>query len=371
MSDLVPPAPYLLLTPGPASTSPTVKAAMLRDWCTWDRDYHDLVQQLRADLVALASDSAEVTAVLLQGSGTFAVEATVGSVVPPDGKLLVLDNGAYGRRIGEIAARLGIVHQVLRYAETCPVDPADINAALRADPQLSHVALVHCETTTGMLNPAAAVGEVVARHGRCFIVDAMSSFGGLPLSMDGLQADYLIASANKCLQGVPGCAFVLARRGRLAATAGWARSLSLDLWDQWREMEDGHGKWRYTSPTHVVRALAQAVAELQAEGGVTARHARYRANQQRLVAGLAALGVAALLPPELHSPVITAFREPDWPSYTFERFYAALKQRGFVIYPGKVSAAPTFRIGTIGHLFAEDIERLLDALAQTFHDLAA
>jgi 2-aminoethylphosphonate-pyruvate transaminase len=361
--------PYLLLTPGPLTTSRTVREAMLRDWCTWDADYNSLVSGLRERVVRLATSRPGYTCVFMQGSGTFAVEATLGSVVPRDGKVLVVDNGAYGRRMAQIAGRLGIAHAVIGVPETEPVAPEAVDRALTEDGRITHVGLVHCETTTGLLNPAAEVGEVVRRHGRVFLVDAMSSFGGIPLTMEGLGAHYLISSSNKCIQGVPGFGLVVAERGRLEGTRGWARSLSLDLFDQWREMEEKGGKWRFTSPTHVVRAFAQALDELDAEGGVAARHARYRENHRRLVAGMEAAGFRCLLPPAVRSPIITAFHEPDVPGFTFERFYAALKARRYVIYPGKVSRAATFRIGTIGHVFPEDIDDLTRNVAEVMREI--
>ncbi len=360
--------PYLLLTPGPLTTSPTVKRVMLFDYCTWDDDYNRIVTGIRQRLVALAGAADDYTSVLVQGSGTFAVEATLGSLIPPAGKLLVVNNGAYGSRMAQIAQRLRIDHRVLSVPEVESPDPLAVRAALEREPGLSHVAMVHCETTTGMLNPAAEVGQICRELGRVFLVDAMSSFGGLPLSMDALSADALISSANKCLQGVPGFGLVVVRRELIERSSGWARSLSLDLFDQWREMERSNGKWRFTSPTHTVRAFAQALVELDAEGGVPARFARYRENHQVLVAGYESLGLRPLLPSPLRSPIITSFVYPDSPHFTFLRFYEAMKRRRFVLYPGKVSQAETFRVGTIGHVFPDDFRRLIvatrDALAE-------
>lgn len=361
--------PYLLLTPGPLTTSKSVKQAMQADFCTWDADYNDLVTGIRRRLERLASPGSDVTSVLMQGSGTFAVEATLGSVIPPDGKLLAVNNGAYGKRIVEIANRLKIACTEIAQDEREPADLARIEAALASDSAITHVALVHCETTTGMLNPAAEAGALVRRHGKTFILDAMSSFGGVPFMLDDVSADYLVSSANKCLQGVPGFGFVLARRERLAATRGWARSLSLDLFDQWREMEEKHGKWRYTSPTHVVRAFVQALDELEVEGGVTARYARYRENHRVLVEGFEKLGLRPLLPEKWRSPIITSFLYPDDPKFTFERFYQAMKRRRFVLYPGKVSRADTFRVGTIGHVFPEDFAALVVAAGEALAEL--
>jgi len=357
--------PYLLLTPGPLSTSPTVRAAMLRDWCTWDDDYNlGIVTPIRQGLVKLASATHPelFTSVPMQGSGTFSVEAMIGSTVPQDGKLLVLANGEYGNRLGRIAQTLKINKVVHDSGELAPPDLGKLEATLAGDPALTHVVCVHCETTTGMLNPLAEIAHLVKRHGKIFLVDSMSTFGGVPLDMAELGIDFLVSSANKCIQGVPGFGFVIARREELASCKDRARSLSLDLYDQWQSMEKGHGKWRYTSPTHVVRAFAQAMKELEEEGGVAARHARYRENQRRLVHGMERLSFRCLLPHELHSPIITGFHSPENPDYSFRKFYDQLKARGFVIYPGKVTNVDSFRIGTIGHVFPEDIDRLIAAV---------
>jgi len=362
---LLPDNPYLLLTPGPLSTSKGVKAAMLRDWCTWDDEYNGLVQDLRRRLVALATPAAGYTAVLMQGSGTFAVEATLGTAIPADGLLLVLSNGAYGNRMVEIARRLKIPVLQQDSGEIRPPDLDKLEETLIADPRITHVAVVHCETTTGILNPVAEIGRLVKAHQKVYIVDAMSSFGGIPIDAAALGADYLVSSSNKCIQGVPGFGFVIARAREFEQTKGRARSLSLDLYDQWREMETKGGKWRFTSPTHVVRAFVQAMSELEAEGGVAVRHRRYVQNQRTLTDGMRALGFHCLLPDVYQSPIITSFLSPISPQYSFARFYHALKTEGFVIYPGKVTVADTFRIGNIGTVVPEDIHRLLDAVKRT------
>ncbi|HSM73413.1 MAG TPA: 2-aminoethylphosphonate--pyruvate transaminase [Desulfobacterales bacterium] len=361
-TDRLPDNPYLLLTPGPLSTSKRVKAAMLRDWCTWDDDYNAIVEEIRRRLVALATPAPGYTAVLMQGSGTFCVEATLTTAVPDRGKLLVLANGAYGRRIAEIARRCGIAHVLQEDDELAAPDLARLEAALGSEPGLTHVAVVHCETGSGMLNPLAAIAGIVKTHGRCLIVDAMSSFGGIPLDVAQLDVDYLISSANKCIQGVPGFGFVIAKRAVLSETRGQARSLSLDLYDQWHTMEDGRGKWRFTSPTHVVHAFFQALEELAAEGGVAARHRRYCENQRILTAGMQRLGFQTLLSAALQSPIITTFLCPPRPAWQFKRFYQDLKAKGFLIYPGKVTERDTFRIGTIGAVHPTDVERLIAAI---------
>ena len=363
--DQMPDNPYLLLTPGPLSTSKGVKRVMLRDWCTWDDDYNAIVETIRARLLTIANAPEGYTSVLMQGSGTFSVESVITTAVAPGDRLLVLANGAYGLRIAEIARRIGIDFTVLDSGELAQPGLNELAATLADDPAITHVAVVHCETTTGMLNPIEEIGAVVKEHGRIYIVDAMSSFGGVPIDMATLGADFLISSANKCIQGVPGFGFVIARRAILASLAGIARSLSLDLHAQWQTMEEHHGKWRFTSPTHTVRAFAQALVEFEEEGGVAARHLRYRENHRILIEGMERLGFVCLLNPSVRSPIITAFYNPPHPDYDFRRFYEALKTRGYVIYPGKVSEHSTFRIGTIGHVFPRDIEALVEAVEQS------
>lgn len=354
---------YLLLTPGPLSTSESVRQAMLQDWCTWDKDYNEgVVTVIREQLLKLAGLDGEYTTVLLQGSGTYAVEATLSCAVRPQDKLLIVANGAYGKRMGDIARRHGLNHVLVSLKETAPVTPEAVRRALEEHPDITHLAMVHCETTTGILNPVEAVARAIRGRGLTFIVDAMSSFGGIPIDIRKLGIDFLVSSANKCIQGVPGFGFVIARRSSLSRCEGVSRSLSLDLYDQWAEMEKGRGKWRFTSPTHVVRAFFQAVKELEDEGGVEARHDRYRENHAELVEGMRRSGFRTLLPDELQSPVITSFLYPE-EDFDFQKFYEALKERGFVIYPGKISEAPTFRIGNIGDVFPDDFRRLAEAVA--------
>ena len=364
---------YLLLTPGPLTTTRTVRESMMQEYSTWDVDYNGIVQSIRTRLVELAtSDAANPdthTAVLMPGSGTFTVESVVGSVIPSDGKLLVLNNGAYGARITTIARMLKVDTVELGQAEIEPTDLGQVEQMLAGDTAITHVAMVHCETTTGMLNPVEAVGEIVRRLGRVFILDAMSSFGGIPMSMELTGAHYLISSANKCVQGVPGFGFVVADRAMLEATEGWSRSHSLDLFDQWRVMETNGGKWRFTSPTHVVSAFARALDELKDEGGIEARHTRYVANQKTMVKGMRALGFRTLLGDDLQSPIITSFYYPDDVEFEFQKFYDALKSRGFVIYPGKVSHAQCFRIGSIGDVQPEDMTGLVGRISEVIDEL--
>ncbi|WDF92951.1 2-aminoethylphosphonate--pyruvate transaminase [Aeromonas dhakensis] len=358
---------YLLLTPGPLSTTATVRAAMLQDSCTWDADYNQgVVEPIRRELVRLATGpefESDYSAVLLQGSGSYVVESVLGSAIGVDECLLIINNGAYGARMGEMARCLGLRHHELDCGETTRPELAAIEAMLARHPEITHLAMVHCETTTGMLNPLEEVAELCQRRGIRLIVDAMSSFGGIPIDMGRLGIEFLISSANKCIQGVPGFGFVIARRAALIACAGRARSVSLDLHAQWQTMEQQGGKWRFTSPTHTVLAFAQALRELDEEGGIAARHRRYSENQRTLVTGMAALGFAPLLPEKWQSPIITAFYSPAHPDYRFADFYQRLKGQGFVIYPGKVSQADCFRIGNIGDVTPERVRSLLAAMA--------
>ncbi len=359
--------PYLLLTPGPLSTTPTVREAMLKDWCTWDDDYKSIVQDVRARLITVACDrnnAEQHTVVLMQGSGTFAVEAAIGSIVPQNAGLLLVSNGAYGLRMVEIADRTRKTVHHLRFSETDPLDPAGIVQHIERNPGIQFVAFVHCETTTGMLNPLPEIVQSVKSRGMTVIVDAMSSFGGIPIDVPGIGIDVLISSANKCIQGVPGFGFVIVRRDVISKCNGNSHSLALDLYDQWTTFEQDKGKWRYTSPTHTVRAFQQALIELEEEGGVEARHQRYRQNHRALVSGMENSGFRCLLPKHLRSPIITSFCYPATNHFQFKEFYQKLKEGGFVVYPGKVSNADTFRIGTIGNVFPHDMTRLTKAVAQ-------
>ena len=351
----------LLLTPGPLTTSETVKRAMLRDWGSRDAAFIALNARLRERLLAIAGAADSHVCVPIQGSGTFAIEATLGTLLPRDGKLMVLVNGAYGRRMARICEVLGRAHATLESAEDVPNDPTALDAALAADPAITHVAVVHCETTSGILNPVAEVARITAAHGRGLIVDAMSAFGALPLDLAETPAEAVVASSNKCLEGVPGLGFVIVGREAIARAAGNAHSLALDLHDQWRAME-GNGQWRFTPPTHVIAAFVQALDEHAAEGGVAGRGARYARNCRVLVAGMRRLGFETLLPESLQAPIIVTFREPADAAYDFATFYEGLRRRGYAIYPGKLTVAASFRIGCIGQIHEPDIEGALAAV---------
>lgn len=360
----------LLFTPGPLTTSHTVKEAMLHDAGSWHFEFNAMVASVRARLLRLAGVSREqgYETVLLQGSGTFGVEAVFQTCVPPAGKVAVLSNGAYGERMIQMLDHARIAHVALRSAENAPADPVALDVLLADDDAITHVAAVHCETTTGILNPVAGLGRVVAKHRRRYVVDAMSSFGALPLSLPGAHVDFLVSSANKCIEGVPGFSFVLCRRAALLECEGIARSLSLDLLAQLKGFEK-NGQFRYTPPTHAILAFTRALDELDAEGGPPAREARYRRNHEVLVAGMRALGFRPYLDPAVQSCIITSFHFPADPEFDFDTFYRRLSDKGFVIYPGKLSAADTFRIGSIGRLFEADMRALLAAVQQTLDEL--
>ncbi len=357
-----------LLTPGPLTTSLSVKQAMLRDWGSRDRQFIALNARIRSRLTRLAGGGDDFACVPIQGSGTFAVEATLGTLVPRDGRLLVLVNGAYGERMMKIAKVMGRSAMALTSAEDRTPDLASLDAVLAGDPTIGHVAAVHCETTSGILNPIEGIARIVARHGRSLIIDAMSAFGALPLDAQALPCDAVVASSNKCLEGVPGVGYAIIRRRVLERREGNAHSLALDLHDQWLAME-GNGQWRFTPPTHVLAAFDRALAEHEAEGGVAGRGRRYEDNRRALVEGMRALGFVTLLPDAIQAPIIVTFRMPADPRFAFEQFYDRLAQRGYVIYPGKLTVAPSFRIGCIGHLARQDIEDAVAAIADVIREM--
>ncbi|MCC7164849.1 MAG: 2-aminoethylphosphonate--pyruvate transaminase [Anaerolineae bacterium] len=357
-----------LFTPGPLTTSRTVKQAMLRDLGSRDGEFLRVVREIRAQLLQVAGLGDDYTAGLMQGSGTFSVEAVIGSTIPPQGKVLILANGAYGKRMVAMARALRIEHTVIEYPEHCSTSAQDAANALARDPALTHVAMVHSETTSGLVNDIAAVGAHVKTFGKKFIVDAMSSFGGIETDWRAVGADYIVSSANKCIEGVPGFGFILARRSALVETEGWARSLAMDLFAQIKGLE-GDGQFRFTPPTHALLAFYQALDELTREGGVRARAARYRANYQTLVAGTRALGLREYLDPRLQGHIIVSFLYPDDPRFDFKTFYERLNERGYVIYPGKVGSANCFRIGCIGRLFPADVQNLVNAMRVTLDEM--
>src|SRR6266496_3996083 len=360
----------LLFTPGPLTTSQSVKQAMLHDAGSWHYEFNAKVNWVRRKILEVAGLSSEAgwETILLQGSGTFGVEAVFATCVPPNGKVVVLANGAYGERIVLMLQHLTIDHVVLRTPENTPTDPAALDRALAADKTITHVAFVHCETTTGILNPVVEVGRVVKRHDRAYVVDAMSSFGGMAIDFAAAGIDFLISSASKCIEGVPGFSFVICRRDTLLACDGYARSLSLNLVDQFKGFEK-NGQFRYTPPTHSILAFEQARRELDQEGAVAGRAARYQANHQALVNGMKQLGFHPYLDPAVRSCIITSFHFPESEKFTFGAFYRGLSDKGFIIYPGKISQENTFRIGSIGRIFPSDISALLSAIGNVLCEM--
>ncbi|MEX2201581.1 MAG: 2-aminoethylphosphonate--pyruvate transaminase [Dongiaceae bacterium] len=357
-----------LLTPGPLTTSATVKEAMLHDWGSRDASFIAINKSVRERLVSMAGATGSHVCVPLQGSGTFAVEAMLGTLVPRDGKLLILVNGAYGRRMIRICEIAGRAHSVLERAENIPIEASAVTAALVQDPSITHVAVIHCETTSGILNPLQEIAQAVAHAGRSLLIDAMSAFGAIPVDAAKVPFDALAASSNKCIEGVPGVGFVIVRQSVLEAAKGNAHALSLDLNDQWVSMEK-NGQWRFTPPTHVIVAFHQALLEHEAEGGVAGRGKRYRDNGRILIDGMRKLGFETLLPDALQAPIIVTFHMPADPKFDFQRFYDRLKELGYVIYPGKLTVADSFRIGCIGRLGATEMHGALEAIRNAMAEM--
>jgi 2-aminoethylphosphonate-pyruvate transaminase len=359
----------LLFAPGPLTTSATVKRAMLRDLGSLDSDFLTSVRNIRTRLLDLGPYSPEhYECILMQGSGTFVVESVISSVIPRDGKLLVLVNGAYGRRIAQTARVHGIALDVFEVAENKKFTAELVAEHLASATRITHVAVVHCETTSGILNQVEEIGHVVHGMGATYIVDAMSSFGAVPIDMVGSYIDFLISSANKCIEGVPGFGFIVASRPSLESAKGNARTLSLDLYDQWSSME-ANGHFRFTPPIHTILAFEQALNELDEEGGVRARGERYRQNHLTLCSGMKAIGFEIYLTEEDQSFIITSFRYSTNPAFKFADFYEKLWTAGFAIYPGKLSYESCFRIGTIGRITSSDVEALLEAIRLVLREM--
>lgn len=362
-------ADKILLTPGPLTTSQTVKLAMLRDLGSRDTEFINIVKQIRKSLLKLAGDeNNEYEAIIMQGSGTFSVEAVISSVTPPNGKWLVINNGAYCQRIIKITQTLKIPVISLDYPENVQPNLKDIDSILSGDKSITHVAGVHCETTSGIINPIKQIGSIVKEHNKRYFVDAMSSFGAVPINLSEFGIDYIVSSANKCIEGVPGFAFVLIKRDALMEIEGYARSLSLDLFDQWKELE-ASGQFRFTPPIQVLLAFNQALIELESEGGVLARAERYKRNHDLLVKGMRGLGFKEYVKPEYQSYIITSFLYPKHPNFDFSRFYDLLSQRGYIVYSGKVAGIDCFRIGHIGRIFESDVRNLLSAIRETLIEM--
>ncbi len=355
---------YKLLTPGPLTTTDTVKKEMMFDHCTWDDDYKKITLKIRNDLLQLAhADGEEYTVILMQGSGTFGVESVLTSSVGKKDKLLIVSNGAYGERMEDIAKHAGLSYAIYHQDYDKQPDVEKIAEILEGDDSITHVSMVHSETTSGILNNIEEVTRVVKNKNCTMIVDAMSSFGGMDIPVQQLEIDFLISSANKCIQGVPGFSFIFAKKEALMKTKEQARSLSLDLYDQWETMNKD-GKWRFTSPTHTVLAFAQAIEELKKEGGILARANRYYENNREIRKRFQEMGLEPYIEEKYQGPIITTFIFPKDANFTFEEMYQYIKERGYAIYPGKVMEAETFRIGNIGEIYREDVEALCSIMKE-------
>ena len=360
----------VLLTPGPLTTSLRTRQAMLRDWGSWDVDFNSITGRIRERLLEIVRGTGTHECVPLQGSGTFSVEAAIGTLVPRAGHVLVPQNGAYCQRIARICRILGRKLTTIDYAENAAVAAADVERALASDPSITHVALVHCETSTGILNPLQEVAQLVARHGKGLIVDAMSSFGAIEIDARKTPFDAVVAASGKCLEGPPGMGFVLARRSALERCEGNCHSLAMDLYDQWVYMQKTT-QWRFTPPTHVVAAFDAAIAQFLEEGGLAARGARYTNNCRTLIDGMAGLGLRSFLPAAIQAPIIVTFYAPDSPNYTFRSFYNAVKEHGYILYPGKLTTVETFRVGCMGQLGERGIAGAVEAVGEVLAEMRA
>jgi 2-aminoethylphosphonate-pyruvate transaminase len=358
----------ILLTPGPLTTSLETKQAMLRDWGSWDASFNRITASICADLVDVVHGAATHVTVPLQGSGTFSVEAALANLVPRDGKVLVPQNGAYCQRILKILKYLGRAHVALDIAEDKHPTAAQVEEVLKADPKITHVAQVHCETGTGILNPLGEIAEACARQGRGLIVDAMSSLGAIDIDVSKYPVDAVVAASGKCIEGPPGMGFVIARKAVLEKCQGNSHSLAMDLHDQWTYMQKTT-QWRFTPPTHVVAAFRVALDQFKAEGGVAARGARYRKNCETLVEGMGALGFRTFLAREVQAPVIVTFHAPGDAAYTFKDFYERVKSRGYILYPGKLTQVETFRVGCIGAIDHNEMRNVVTAVAETLKEM--
>jgi 2-aminoethylphosphonate-pyruvate transaminase len=360
--------PYLL-TPGPLTTSYAVKQAMLRDWGSWDGDFRAMTAELRQRLLALTGDTnGEFDCVPIQGSGSFCVEAMLGSFVPRDGKVLVLANGAYGLRAAQTMQYLDRAYTLINKGDYLPPRGDEVAAALDGDPSITHVVAIHCETSSGILNPLREIAEAVHVRGRKLLIDSMSAFGAIPLDVNDIRYEAMVSSANKCIEGVPGFGFVIARKSELEAAKGRSHSLSLDVHAQWATMEKT-GQWRFTPPTHVVAAFLEALRIHAAEGGVAARGARYIKNRDVMVAGMRGLGFETLLSERWLSPIIVTFFCPAHENFVFGRFYELMKSKGFIIYPGKLTVVDSFRVGCIGHMDEHVMRRVVEAARQSLAEM--
>lgn len=359
----------ILFTPGPLTTSRTVKQAMLKDLGSRDLEFMNVVKEVRSKLLRVGEvDESDYTTIILQGAGTFSVESVLSSTVAENAKILVVVNGAYSRRICDIAKVLKIETVQVKFKEEEKIDPEKIEDAIKSNQNLTHICMVHCETSTGMFNPIKEVGELANKYKKQYFVDAMSSFGAYPISLRDHHIDYIVSSANKCIEGVPGFGFVICKKASLQKTEGMARSLSFDLFAQWKGLETS-GQFRFTPPTHSLLAFHQALLELEAEGGVSARAKRYKNNYQLLVDEMRKFGFKDFLEVNLQGYIITAFMYPNDEKFVFETFYSKLNERGYVIYPGKVAEANCFRIGNIGRIFSEDVKALLLAIKEIIQEM--
>ena len=358
----------ILLNPGPLTTTDSVKfSQVVSDICPREREFGELMKSIQADLTKIAGGNEKYTTVLIAGSGTASVEATISSVVPEDTKLLVINNGAYGQRIIEIAKAYGIETVELKYKYGNPPDIGEMEEILSNDTSVSSIAMVHHETTTGLLNPLSEVGSLAKKYDKLLIIDAISSFAGIPFSISENNVDFMISSSNKCIQGVPGCSFIICKISELEKSKNIRRSVYFHLFDQYDFMIN-HLQMRFTPPVQVLYALRQAIDEFFEEGAEN-RYKRYCANNKVLTDGMLELGFQPYLPNAPQSRLLTTYYEPKHPNFSFNKMHDLLYERGFTIYPGKLANMDTFRVANMGALIKTDILNYIDNLKEVLKEL--
>ncbi|KAL4480113.1 hypothetical protein ABPG74_020629 [Tetrahymena malaccensis] len=356
-----------LFTPGPLLTTKTVKRSMNYDYGSRDPQFIKVVKDIRNDILSICEvQKGEYECVLIQGSGTYGIEAALTTAIPKTNhKLLIIANGAYGIRQQKIAQYNNINYITIDYDDNQVVVPEDVAKKLQENPDVTHVSMIHSETTSGLINPIEEVAKVVKAFNQniIFLVDAMSSFGAYRINPKEAGIDYVVASSNKNLQGIPGFSFAVVKTDVLLATKGNARSLVLDLYDQWQGLES-NGQFRFTPPTHVLKATKVAIDEYLALGGLPARFKRYNNNQKLLVQKMTELGFKLYIDQAYQGCIITTFLTPTHPSFKFEDMYNFLASKGLVIYPGKLTKADSFRIGSIGEIYEQDILTLVNTIQE-------
>ena len=352
----------ILLNPGPATTTDTVKMAQaIPDICPREKEFGDLMGFCATEITKMVGDTKNYATVLFGGSGTATVEAILSSIIPETGKILIIDNGAYGKRMCQITEVYKIDTITFKSSSIEPIDLEALEKVISKANNLTHLAMIHHETTTGLLNDVSAVGQLCTKYKLDFIVDSMSGFAAIPVDMKKMNIDYLAASSNKNIQGMAGIGFAICNKKTLEKTASFPmRNLYLNLYAQYAYFEKTH-QTRFTPPVQTFYALKQAIIETLEET-IEGRYARYSKSWETLLAGLDNLGLKYLIDKKYHSKIITSIIEPSTDAYNFTEMHDFFFERGFTIYPGKVSDYNTFRISNIGQIDSTDIKAFLKVM---------